>query len=203
MSKQQQQPKQNPSFESDETLAQEHRMTQSSERRLNQSPAHNTLNDPSYEQSTMHYGADFISDDSDHGINEILRGEISAKEAYDQVFDAIKEDPETSRLEQLRADHNQAVRYWKDQAHTQMSYPEQSSGVWGAAVEAFVGASKLLGQRTALAALKKGEEHGLDNYQKMLNRDGFTVAQKDEIRNRFIPSQQEHIATLSTLMKMQ
>lgn len=151
----------------------------------------------------MQDDTNFVTEDSDHGINEILRGEISAQEAYTQVFDAIKEDPEVTRLEQLRADHDQAVQYWKNQAHTEMSYPKHSSGVWGAAVEAFVGASKLLGQKTALGALKKGEEHGLDDYKKMLDREDFTAVQKDAIRNHFIPCQQKHITDLNAMIKMQ
>lgn len=147
--------------------------------------------------------SDFIMRNTNGAIDEILRGEISANEAYQQVFEEIKHDPEITRLQQLRADHSEAVKFWKDQVRSEMSYPEETSGVWGTAVDAFVGASKLLGEKTALAALKKGEEHGLNNYRKMLKKDELTVKQKNEIRTRFIPSQQNHITALNALLKIQ
>lgn len=203
-------------LDQDRTLASGHRMSQSPDQRLNQGVGYGQGTeeplqgqsaidkpDQTFHEQPLMEGDNFVAQDSNDCINEILRGEISAQEAYDQVFEAIKDDPEVTRLDQLRADHSHAVEYWKDQAHAEMSYPEHSSGVWGTAVEAFVGASKLLGQKTALAALKKGEEHGLDNYRKMLDRDDLSDVQKNEIRNTFIPCQQEHITTLNALIKMQ
>ncbi len=190
------------SLEQDRSVGREHGMSQAPDQRLDQGDGYNSVHEPLDERPLMQ-GDNFVAQESNDCINEILRGEISAQEAYDQVFEAIKDDPEVTRLDQLRADHSTAVEYWKNQAHSEMSYPEQTSGVWGTAVEAFVGASKLLGQKAALSALKKGEEHGLENYRKMLDREDLTPVQKNEIRNNFIPCQQEHITTLNSLIKMQ
>lgn len=189
-------------FDSNEVVAQQDHIKHTPNPHLNQGVVYDTVNEPLDEQPLMH-NDNLEAQEENDGINEILRGEISAQEAYDQVFDTIKEDPEIRRLEQLRADHRQAVQYWKNQAHSEMSSPEQTSGVWGTAVEAFVGVSKLLGQKAALKALKQGEEHGLNNYKKMLKRDELTAVQKNEIRNNFIPCQQQHISTLNSLMSMQ
>ena len=134
-------------------------------------------------------------------IDEILRGEISAKEAYQQVLEKVEDDPEAYRLNQFKLDHENAVRFWKKQAKQTGVIPEKSSSIWGTVVETFVGASKIIGEETALRALKKGEEHGLSHYQKMLESDMLTDFQKSEIRKTFIPRQSRHIESINTMIK--
>lgn len=133
-------------------------------------------------------------------IDEIIRGEISAVEAYEQVLKEIENDPESLRLEKFHDQHTHAVNYWQRQVKRDGLIPERSSSIWGAAVEAFIGVSKLLGNTTALRALKAGEEHGLKNYQSMLEDENLTHMQKKEIRDTFIPRQRQHIETLESLI---
>lgn len=135
-------------------------------------------------------------------INEILRGEISAKEAYDQVIESLDEDTERHRLQEFRNEHSSAIEFWKNQANLEGALPQTDSGVWGKAVEAFVGSSKLLGNTTALRALKEGEEHGLNNYKKMLGEDELSSVQKDQIKRQFIPTQEKHINSINAMIKM-
>ena len=133
-------------------------------------------------------------------IDEILRGEISAVEAYNQVLEKVDNDPEILRLEEFRDQHLHAVNYWQRQAKREGKIPEKSSSVWGTVVEAFVGASKLLGNDTALKALKAGEEHGLKNYEKLLDDRNLTPMQKKEISESFIPRQQSHIDSINAII---
>ncbi len=136
-------------------------------------------------------------------IDEILRGEISAIEAYEQVMKKVDSDPEVYRLKEFKSDHEKAVDYWKQQARFLGKIPENTSSVWGTVVETFVGTSKLIGEKSALNALKKGEEHGLSNYEKMLKSDKLTSFQKNEVRNTFIPRQKKHIESINSIMKTQ
>lgn len=135
-------------------------------------------------------------------LDEILRGEIAAVEAYRQVEEKVKKDPEAYRLREFRNDHAEAVRYWTEQSTSSERRPEESSRIWGTVVEAFVGISKLIGEETALRALKKGEEHGLSNYKSMLESEGLTSAQKMEIRRTFIPRQEAHIESINALLNL-
>ncbi len=144
---------------------------------------------------------DFIAANLNEAINEILRGEIAAMEAYQQVFDKISDDPDAIHLDMLFEEHKNAVEFWRNQATRELAYPETDSGVWGTAVEAFVGVSKLLGDRAALTALRKGEEYGLDMYREMLLRPELTMEQKDAIEETFIPRQKAHITSLSHLIE--
>ena len=122
-------------------------------------------------------------------IDEILRGEISALEAYEQVISEITDASEINRLKKHMADHEDAIRFWKHQAKVNGTIPNIDSGIWGNVVEAFVGVSKLAGEDTALMALKKGEEHGLELYEKLLLSDKLSVNQKRKIREQFAPIQ--------------
>jgi len=135
-------------------------------------------------------------------IDEILRGEISAADAYEQVQEKITDDPEAYRLMQFKLDHENAVQFWKKEAKVSGSRPVDSSSIWGAIVETFVGTSKLIGEETALKALKKGEEHGLSNYEKMLDSDKLTESQKECIEKTFIPRQKRHIETINAILNL-
>lgn len=135
-------------------------------------------------------------------IDEILRGEISAVEAYEQVLEKIEKDPQAFRLERFLDQHNHAVNYWQRQAKREGKIPQKTSSVWGTVVEAFVGASKILGNESALKALKAGEEHGLSNYESMLSDDNLTPMQKREITQTFIPRQRQHIESIEAMMNL-
>jgi len=136
-------------------------------------------------------------------INEILRGEISAKESYRQVMEKVKSDPESHRLKEFLTDHKDAVSFWEAQAVGEFKQPQTDSGVWGKAVEAFVGTSKLLGDKNALKALKAGEEIGLKSYQNMLTDDQLSMSQKESIKTKFIPRQERHINSLNAMIELQ
>ena len=136
-------------------------------------------------------------------INEVLRGEVSAVEAYQQALDTVKEDPEVNRLQEFLADHQSAVSYWKKQVNDQGVVVEASSGPWGTAVEAFVGTAKLFGNNPALKALRRGEEYGLNEYEK-LTRDGhLSPTQTSYVRDVLIPNQLRHINSIDAMMRLQ
>ncbi len=153
--------------------------------------------------NTDTYNAPEFGGVTNEDIDEVLRGEISATQAYSQVLEVMDEEREVFRLTEFRLDHENAIEFWRKEARLSGKIPEVSSGVWGEAVEAFIGVSKLIGEETALMALKKGEEHGLSNYEKMLESDLISSFQKKEIRKTFIPRQKNHIKSINTLIKMQ
>ncbi len=136
-------------------------------------------------------------------INEILRGEISASEAYQNIMEYFKNDPESRRLEGFKMDHDEAITYWKKEARVTGKVPASDSSLWGSVVEAFLNVSHLFGDKASLIALKTGEEHGLEKYCEMLESKELTFEQKQKIRKYFIPKQQNHIRTIEALIKLQ
>jgi len=135
-------------------------------------------------------------------MNSMLRGEISATEAYQMVLEKLEHDPDGPKLHQFLDDHQAAVTYWKEQIDREGAFSDESSGPWGTAVEAFVATAKLLGNVAALSALKEGEEHGLKLYEEMLASDDLTMDQRNYIRDVLIANQRKHIANLEAMKKV-
>lgn len=140
---------------------------------------------------------------TNESIDKILRGEYSAIESYNQVMEKVDKDPEIARLRKFKADHKKAADFWRSQIRRQGKVPAKSSGVWGTVVEAFVGTSKLIGNSTALKAIKDGEEHGLKLYEYMLKSEELSPSQKAKIKQEFIPNQMQHIETINAITKLQ
>lgn len=152
-------------------------------------------------ETNYNYNNDVLQAGNKH-LDEILRGEISAVESYKQVLEKVADGPEVFRLKQFLGDHVRAVSYWEKESRISGHSPEKSSSTWGTAVEAFVGASKLIGDETTLKALRLGERHGLSNYEKMLESDLINLKQKEDIKNVFIPNQRRHIEGIDVLLKV-
>lgn len=135
-------------------------------------------------------------------MHSILRGEISAVQSYRQVLEMLRADPEAHRLEEFVQDHEKAVSYWTDQIGAMGDQPDRDSGVWGSVVEAFTGSAKLMGNTSAIQALKQGEVHGLNEYRDLLENENVTEAQKQFIRETLIPNQERHITSIDAMMKL-
>lgn len=148
-------------------------------------------------------GAGAIGTDIADKINKILRGELSAVEAYDQVLESFAEEPETSLLLHFRTEHEDSVRQLKAMVQHEGREPSEDSGVWGTVVAAVVGTGKLFGNHAALVALKEGEERGLEDYESLLQEDELGAEDRDVIRNKLIPRQEKHIALLNQMASMQ
>ncbi len=137
----------------------------------------------------------------DTSYNDIIRGEISAEEAYHQVLSGYEFLKGKDKLQEFLKDHHDASVFWKQEARKDYEKPIDSTGVWGVVVESFVGASKMLGLESALDVIKKGEELGLKNYKKILEGDELKPHQKDKVRDVLIPKQMKHIEYLNGMIK--
>ena len=135
-------------------------------------------------------------------MNSMLRGEISAMEAYQSVLEKLENDPDAERLHQFLDDHQSAVQFWQEQIDREGAEHDESSGPWGTAVEAFIATAKLLGNVAALSALKEGEEHGLKLYEELLASDDLSMDQRNYIRDTLIPKQRQHIMSLEAMKKV-
>lgn len=133
-------------------------------------------------------------------ILEILSGEISAVDAYKQALAQVDNDREEIRLDQFRDDHEEAMDYWKSQATNQGVKLKKDAGVWGSMVKGVVKTAQIFGNRGTLQAMRKGEEYGLKNYQKLLRNKKLTKNQRSKIRQVFIPTQKRHIEIIDKFL---
>lgn len=134
--------------------------------------------------------------------SRLLRGEIAAIEAYDQVMEKFRSDPVAKRLQTFRNEHDRAAKFWRDEILARGLAPDEDSGPWGQVVFAVIGAAKLFGESSALQALKSGENHGLSEYRALLKREGVPERIKRKLREDFIPLQERHIASLEVIQQI-
>ncbi|MCC7349113.1 MAG: DUF2383 domain-containing protein [Phycisphaerales bacterium] len=136
-------------------------------------------------------------------LNSLLRGEISATEAYRLVIDQAGCADEAAKkkigmLREIQQDHGQAEQTLRDRIKELGGESSDSSGPWGVWTKLIQKSADLFGDSPALRNLKEGEDFGLKKYQDAAeNVDGPTA---DMIRNQLIPFQQKHIKQLDQLI---
>lgn len=132
-------------------------------------------------------------------INELLRGEISAVETYRIAIQKEEHSSDVQRLRDIQQDHEHAVSNLKSHVSQMGGKPEQGSGAWGAWAKTVEGTATIFGDKTALKALKEGEEHGLKQYQAIINDADAPGFCKDTART-LLPKQQQHVQYLDQLI---
>lgn len=129
-------------------------------------------------------------------ISQILRGEISAVEAYEHVLNRFALEPEIDRLNEIKNHHESAVSFWANVLADSGVEPDDGSGPWGQVVKTFVDTAQFFGDTATLRALHAGESHGLNEYQELLMDSTIPASLKDIVRETLIPKQEQHIALI-------
>jgi len=143
------------------------------------------------------------SNDGGEQMNRLVRGEISAVEALNQVMEILEDVRELQMIQSMLNDHRGFINYFQAMAVRQGEMPERDSGPWGAFVSFFVGVSKLFGNEAALKALREGHEHGMEEYKKLLDSDEVPSEVKSTVRTKMIPAIEGHIASINELINRQ
>lgn len=137
----------------------------------------------------------------DESIETVMTGERAAVEAYQKVAKKLPGGVFMGRINEMEADHEDALNFWMKQAASKRIETSGGSSTWATVVKNIVGFTASISEEAALKALQKGEEQGLRYYQNLLNSENLSPFQKDQIRNKFIPEHQKHIVTLKSLAK--
>ena len=148
------------------------------------------------------FGAD-VNGKSNAGptqLDDLIRGEMSAVKSYDTLLKDIKDPAEKKKLQAIKKNHENAVSKLKGFATTDVLEDTETAGAWGTFAEAWTGGAKLMGNDTALKALRQGEEHGINEYEEALDDDNIRPELKQTIRTQFIPAQKEHIKSIKDMM---
>lgn len=144
------------------------------------------------------------SEDAD-ALNSLLRGHISSVETYDQAVEKYGNSDDmpaaaAADLGRLRDDHSRVVGMLKGRVTAAGGTPSDGAGAWGVFANTVEGAAKMLGPQTALAALKQGEQHGLNEYDRILQLENVSSETKYLISNELAPQGHEHVSTLERLI---
>ena len=136
------------------------------------------------------------------GLNELLRGELSAVETYNQALPVVASDPGTEQdLRECQESHRDRVVRLRMEIVERGGQPDEKSGAWGVFAQAVEGTAKVIGAKTAVAALEAGEDHGLKEYEQLLpSLDG---AARDIVSTAIYPQQIRTHSIMSALKHRQ
>jgi hypothetical protein len=133
-------------------------------------------------------------------IEEIIKGELSAIEAYKKVMTKDLDSKVHSDLEIFLIDHRNSLDYWDVQLRELGIEPDNDAGTWGRFVNVLTKASSAIGETSLLMVIREGEEHGLNLYKKMEHSEYLTNSQRERISNVYIPRQIKHLKYLDQLI---
>jgi rubrerythrin len=137
-------------------------------------------------------------DKSVEALNNILRGEISAVETYDQALEKLDDDASIAeQLRQCRVSHQERVSLLRGEITRRGGQPAGGSGPWGAFAKLVEGSAKALGKKAAISVLEEGEDHGLKMYRDDLPK--LDEATRSTLAPRLMNEQQQTHRAMSTL----
>lgn len=137
-------------------------------------------------------------DDKVKFLQKILRGELSALEAYDKVLTRTDNHLVFSELSQIRSEHELSVNRLRQLIVNKGEPPEEGSGVWGQFVKTLIAGSAMISDEFIVKTLQEGEEHGLNEYRQFLEMNP-TLTEEEAVRLHFIPAQERHILKLKDM----
>ena len=137
------------------------------------------------------------------GLNRCLRSELSAIETYRQALDRDRNEygtrMEFQRLSEILHEHEDAAGRLRDAVQRMRGEPSTDSGAWGTWSKMVMGAAKLFGDRSALKALKEGEESGRDEYERFQHHCN-PPSELFDLTSELMARQGRHIRELDSLM---
>lgn len=135
-------------------------------------------------------------------LDDLMRGEMAAMNAYDEALKDVKDKNQRAKLETIRKDHEKAVSAMSKYVAGKPDLLEdtEKSGPWGTFAETWTKTRSFTGNEGAVKALRQGEEHGINEYEEALKDESLSAELKTRIKKEFLPNQKKHIETLKTLL---
>lgn len=137
-------------------------------------------------------------------VNELIRGEMSAVQSFDTVIGKLKNTEDRDTLNMIRQDHVRAVEKLKSYQGDNFkasSGDTTSSGPWGSLTSAFAGGASFFGDKTAIKALKMGEEHGINEYRELLRNQDISSDLRRVVETELLPQQERHLSTINKYLQ--
>jgi uncharacterized protein (TIGR02284 family) len=132
-------------------------------------------------------------------LNTFLRGEISAVETYRQAIDHVSDDRIRSQLEDCLHDHEHRVEALRERIEKLGGNPSGGSGLWGTFAKLVQAGADTLGEKAAIQALEEGEDHGLSDYQRDMDKTHGEA--RRFVRMELLPAQKRTHEQLSRLKR--
>jgi len=148
--------------------------------------------------NTLHEHEPAISDLDT--LNSLLRCQLAAVETYDQAMHKFDDSHVLADLQTIRQEHIDAEILLREKVLQLGGEPVETSGPWGACAAAISGEANVIGPATALAALRQGEEHAINEFEDTLQHENVNLDCKNLIRTNLLPISRKHVEELNRLM---
>lgn len=132
-------------------------------------------------------------------LNSFLRGEISAVETYRRAIGHMSDDKLRSDLEDCLHDHEHRVEALRERIEKLGGSPVGSSGLWGTFAKVVQAGAGVLGDKTAIQALEEGEDRGLADYQRDMDKTHGEA--RRFVRMELLPAQKRTHERMSRLKR--
>ena len=135
-------------------------------------------------------------------LNVLLRGELSAAETYASAIEKFADQPLVLELKRIHNEHLESAGLLRDRIRAHEGEPAVSSGVWGGFAAAITNTAKIFGVKALLVVLRQGEEHGISEYQKILNKALLSPECVSLIEGQLVPRCRYHVSELHRLSEL-
>lgn len=132
-------------------------------------------------------------------LDDLIRGELAALKSYDVAIKNVEDEKQKAKLREIRNEHEKAVSKLSKFVASKPELLEdtEEAGAWGNFAKTWTQTRATIGEEEgALKALKRGEQHGIDEYEEALDDESIPQRLKETIRTELIPNQKKHIETL-------
>jgi hypothetical protein len=133
-------------------------------------------------------------------VNALLRVELAAVATYDLALTRFENHPFQPDLRTIRHHHESAVGVLRDHVRNMGGEPAEGAAPWGEFGKLVPGTAKPSGPDVLLGTLQRGEEQGVNEYERVLQGDDLPQECRFAIRAELLPHCHEHLDTLSAMM---
>jgi demethoxyubiquinone hydroxylase (CLK1/Coq7/Cat5 family) len=120
-------------------------------------------------------------------------------ETYRQAIGHVSDDRIRGAIEDCLHDHEHRVEALRERIEKLGGTPSEGSGLWGTFAKLVQTGADLLGEKAAIQALEEGEDHGLSDYKR--DMDKVHGEARRFVRMELLPSQKRTHERLSRLKK--
>jgi len=133
-------------------------------------------------------------------LNSLLRGELAAVQTYDQALTKLGDATGVPQLRHIQAEHRNAAEALRQHIFEHGGEPDKTSGLWGTFARIVEGTAAMFGPGAALKALMEGEEHGIKQYQALLDEKDCPADCRRLIGSELLPQARTHVPVLDRLL---
>lgn len=128
--------------------------------------------------------------------NELLRGEISAVETYQEAIKKFGDVPGVEVLRNIESEHRLSVADLQANIREMGGEPSSDSGAWGDFAKTIQKTANLFGENSATSSLLMGERHGEREYCEAIQNDDTLPECRVMMEATLLPRIRRHIAKL-------